>query len=101
MARKRRNFDAEFKTRVVLELLMGKKSLVEASREYEIKDTVLSRWKQEFLSNATQVFEQPEDVQQKEARMAELEQMVGKLTMKVELQKKVLSLGNSRLRNDE
>jgi transposase-like protein len=41
MARKRRNFDAQFKTRVVLELLAGKKSLAEASREYNIKDTVL------------------------------------------------------------
>lgn len=101
MARKRRNFDAEFKTRAVLELLSGKKSLAEASREYEIKDTVLSRWKQEFLSKATQVFEQPQDVQEKEARIAELERMVGKLTMKVELQKKVLSMDNPRLRNDE
>jgi transposase-like protein len=101
MAKKRRNFDAEFKTRVVLELLMGKKSLAEASREYEIKDTVLSRWKQEFLSKAIQVFEQPQDVQEKEVRIAELERMVGKLTMKVELQKKVLSLDNTRSRNDE
>jgi transposase-like protein len=101
MARKRRNFDAEFKTRVVLELLTGKKSLAEASREYGIKDTVLSRWKQEFLSKAIQVFEQPQDVQEKEARIAELERMVGKLTMKVELQKKVLSLGEPRLQNNE
>ena len=101
MAKKRRSFDAEFKTRVVLELLMGKKALAEASREYEIKDTVLSRWKQEFLSKAIQVFEQPQDVQEKEVRIAELERMVGKLTMKVELQKKVLSLDNTRSQNDE
>jgi|WetSurMetagenome_2_1015567.scaffolds.fasta_scaffold234217_1 transposase len=101
MARKRRNFSAEFKTKVVLELISGKKSLVEASREYEIKDTVLSRWKQEFLNKARQVFEQPQDVQEKEARIAELERMVGKLTMKVELQKKVLGLDNTRSPNDE
>lgn len=101
MARKRRNFDATFKTRVVLELLSGKKSLAEASREYDIKDTVLSRWKQEFLSKATQVFEQPQDLQEKEARIAELEQMVGKLTMKIELQKKVLNLGDTRSRTGE
>lgn len=101
MPRRRRNFDAEFKTRVVLELLTGKKSIAEASREYNIKDTVLSRWKREFLSKATQVFEQPQDLQEKEARIAELERMVGKLTMKVELQKKVLDLGATRSRNDE
>src|SRR5574339_1004989 len=98
MSKKRRNFDGEFKTNVVLELLTGKKSLAEASREYNIKDTVLSRWKQEFLSKATQVFEQPQDVQEKDARIAELERMIGKLTMKVELQKEVLNLGDTRSR---
>jgi transposase-like protein len=101
MSKKRRSFSAEFKTNVVLELIAGKKSLAEASREYEIKDTVLSRWKQEFLSKAIQVFEQPQDVQEKEARIAELERMVGKLTMKVELQKKVLSLGEPRSPDNE
>lgn len=101
MARKRRNFDAEFKTRVVLELLSGKKSLAETSREYNVKDSVLSRWKQEFISKASQVFEQPEDVREKEARIAELERMVGKLSMTIELQKKVWRLGEPQLRNDE
>lgn len=101
MSRKRRNFDAEFKTRVVLELLSGKKSLAEASREYNVKDSVLSRWKQEFVSKASQVFGQPQDAQEKEARIAELERMVGKLTMTIELQKKVLRLGEPQLRNDE
>lgn len=101
MPRKRRSFNAEFKAKVVLELITGRKGLAEASREYNIKDTVLSRWKQEFLAKATQVFAQPQDVQEKEARIAELERMVGKLTMQLELQKKVLSLGNTTSHNDE
>jgi transposase-like protein len=101
MPRKRRSFNAEFKAKVVLELISGKKGLVEASREYNIKDTVLSRWKQEFMANATQVFEQPQDVQEKEARIAELERMVGKLTMQIELQKKVLNLGKPTSHNNE
>jgi transposase-like protein len=101
MPRKRRSFNAEFKAKVVLELISDKKGLAEASREYNIKDTVLSRWKQEFMANATQVFEQPQDVQEKEARIAELERMVGKLTMQIELQKKVLRLGNSTSPNNE
>lgn len=88
MARKRRNFSAEFKAKLVLELISGKKGIAEASREYNLKDTVVSRWKQEFVAKATQVFEQPQDLQEKEARIAELERMVGKLTMQIELQKK-------------
>ena len=101
MSRKRRSFSAEFKAQVVLELISGKKSLMEVSREYNIKDTVLSRWKQEFVGKASQVFEQPQEVQEKEARIAELERMVGKLTMQIELQKKVLSLADSLSRDNE
>ena len=87
----RRNFSADFKAKVVLELISGEKGLAEASREYGIKDTVLSRWKQEFIAKAAQLFEQPKEVQEKEVRIAELERMVGKLTMQLELSKKVLS----------
>lgn len=101
MPRQRRSFSAEFKTKVVLELISSKKGMAEASREYNIKDTVLSRWKQEFLSKARQVFEQPQEVQEKEVRIAELERMVGKLTMQIELQKKVLSSGDTQSRNNE
>ena len=87
----RRNFSADFKAKVVLELITGEKGLAETSREYGIKDTVLSRWKQEFIAKAAQLFEQPKEVQEKEVRIAELERMVGKLTMQLELSKKVLS----------
>ena len=86
--RARRNFKAEFKAKVVLELISGEKGLAEASREYGIKDTILSRWKQDFLAKAAQVFEQPKEVAEKEVKIAELERMVGKLTMQLELQKK-------------
>ena len=95
----RRSFTAEFKAKVVLDLISGGKSLAQASREYGIKDTVLSRWKQEFLANASQLFEQPKEVQEKEERIAELERMVGRLTMQLELQKKVLSYADSPLRD--
>ena len=87
----RRSFTAEYKAKVVLDLISDGKSLSQASREYGIKDTVLSRWKQEFLAKAAQVFEQPKDLQEKEEKIAELERMVGKLTMQLELSKKVLS----------
>jgi transposase-like protein len=101
MPRKRRSFNAEFKAKVVLELISGKKGLAEASREYNLKDTLLSRWRQEFMAKATQVFEQPQEVQEQEARIAELERMVGKLTMQIELQKKVLSLSNPTSHDNE
>src|SRR5512138_492306 len=97
----RRQFSPEFKARVVLELISGKKGLMEASREYGIKDTVLSRWKQEFLERASQVFANPRTNDHKEERIVELERMVGKLTMQLEMAKKVLKYSDSRFKGDE
>lgn len=53
---KRRTFTAEFKARVVLEMLVEGKSLAQASREYGIKDTVLSCRKEEFIVQSPGVF---------------------------------------------
>jgi transposase-like protein len=55
---KRRSFTPEFKAKVVLEILIEGKSMVQTSREYGIKDSVLSRWKQEFIERSPKVFEQ-------------------------------------------
>jgi transposase len=91
----RKHYTAEFKARVVLELLSGQKGLMQASRDYAIKDTILSRWKQEFLERAPQLFkgEKTED-HQGEMRIAELERMVGKLTLELDTAKKVLGYSN-------
>ena len=85
----RRKFSAEFKAKVVLELISGKKGLMEASREYGIKDTVLSRWKQEFIERAAQIFEKPK-TNEHEQEVAELERVIGRLTVQLDMAKKVL-----------
>ncbi len=93
--KERRKYDPEFKVRIVLELISGRKGLSQASREYGIKDSVLSRWKQEFLERAPQVFAAPPADDQKEERIAELERMVGRLTLQLEAAKKVLRFSDS------
>ena len=68
---------------------------MQASRDYEIKDTVLSRWKQEFLERAPQLFAEAPKEDTSRERIAELEQMVGRLTMQLEMAKKVLGYSSS------
>ncbi len=85
----RRKFSAEYKAKVVIELISGEKGLTQASREYEIKDSVLSRWKQEFIERAPQVFEQAKSANPQEERIAELERMVGRMTLQLDMAKKV------------
>ena len=95
---KRRKYTAEYKARVVLDMLTTGKSAGQASREYGIKDSVLSRWRQEFIERSPMLFEQGQEyakrAQEKE-RIAELERLLGRLTMELEMAKKVSSLLNS------
>jgi hypothetical protein len=87
----------------VLELISGEKGLMQASREYEIKDTTLSRWKAEFLERAASLFTSVQDSveQEDKRRIVELEQMVGRLAMELEAAKKVLGPSNSAPRRSE
>jgi len=84
----RRVYTPEFKTNAVLAVLSGAKTAAEICREHRIKESVLSRWKQKFIVEASQVFSETSDRQQSEARIQELERMVGRLAMELEIAKK-------------
>jgi transposase len=99
---KRLNFSPEFKVRVVLELISGEKSLFEASREYGIKDTVISKWKTAFLERAPEMFtENTQAEHASQRKIGELERMVGRLTMELEMAKKVYGYSNSTYSESE
>lgn len=92
----RRKFTPEFKAQVVLKMLAEQKSAAQASREYGIKDSVLSRWKQEFIERSSMLFEEASSgTNGQEQRIAELERMVGRLAMELEMAKKVSRFLNS------
>ncbi len=93
---KRRSFTPEFKAQVVLEVLSGAKSGAQACREHRIKESVLSRWKQEFIERSPQVFARGRAQSQQEERIAELERLVGQLTFELEMAKKASLAINSR-----
>ena len=92
MARTRRNFSAEFKTKVVLEIISGTKTAADVCREYDLKPDLVSRWKNQFLANASQVFENGTKVDPQQARIEELERLAGKLSLELEITKKALTL---------
>lgn len=92
----RRSFTPEFKVKVALELISNQKTLFEASREYGIKDSVISRWRTEFLERAPQLFaENTQTEHESVRRIAELERMVGRLLLELEMAKKVSSFSSS------
>ncbi len=96
---KYREYDAEFKARVVLEVLQGQKSAAEACREYGIAADLLSRWKQEFVKRSPELFKAKHEQSAEAARIAELERLVGQLTLELSAAKKVSGLLSSRSSN--
>jgi transposase-like protein len=97
----RRKFTPQFKSQVVLQLLSGERSMAELCREHQLTAQMIGSWKQQFLAGATQAFENETSRNQEEqARIAELERMVGKLTMELEIAKKASSwLAGMRAKN--
>ena len=90
---KRRNFTAKFKAEVVLEALSGESSQAELCRRHNLSENQLSTWKRQFLENAETFFESPEKhADASLERIAQLEQLVGRLTLALEIQKKASTL---------
>ena len=89
---KRRKFSPQFKSQVVLQLLSGEWSMAELCREHQLTSQMIGTWKQQFLAAATQGFESDATRNGEQERIAELERMVGKLTMELEIAKKASCL---------
>ena len=94
MSRSRRNFSAEFKTNLVLQLLKGEKELNVLAVENDIQPNLLRNWKKEFLTNASLAFDNKrednlrEKLAEERKEKAEYAKKVGQLTMQVDWLKK-------------
>jgi len=88
MTANRRQYTAEFKAKVVLEVLSGEKTPSEVCRSHKLNANVLNRWRKEFVEQAPSIFERDAQNNQEQQRIAELERLVGQLTMKLEIAKK-------------
>jgi transposase len=92
----RRRFTAKFKTQVVLDLLTGRQSVAQLCREHDLKEQVVTRWRAVFLDRAEILFRADTEREEHLGRIAELERLVGRLTMELDLAKKASQLWGSR-----
>ena len=103
MSGERRVYSAQFKLETVLEGIRGEKSIAQICRERGIKDTLYYKWRDQFLSQAKGIFEDKRGASVADAnagRIAELERMVGRLTMENDILKKASSLLEARRRRN-
>ena len=90
---KRRKYTSKFKAQVVLEIISGAKTQAAIARQHRIKPDLITRWRRQFLENAPTLFERGAHRDGvAEARIAELEQTLGKKTMELEVAKKASSI---------
>jgi len=81
---------------VALEAIIGRETLNEIAKRYEIHPNQISRWKQEALEGMTDIFSGKKEKQAKddEATKEELYQQIGQLKVEVDwLKKKSIQLG--------
>jgi transposase-like protein len=90
----RRKFNAEFKAEIALQAISGEKSIAELCREHGITGQQVGQWKQVLVQQASELFtsNRTRDDNDSTERVAELERLVGKLTLQLEIAKKASTL---------
>jgi transposase len=89
MRRIRRNHEAAFKAKVVLETLKENRTLAELASEYKVHPNQISKWKQLFQNNLENIFAE-NTVKDQEAIIARLYEEIGRLKVEIDYLKKRL-----------
>ena len=90
MKRSRRKFSANFKAKVALESIKEEFTLQELSVKYEIHSSQITKWKREFLSNASAAFEQTTKVDDDDKEKQKLYSKIGQLQVENDFLRHVL-----------
>ena len=91
---KRRTHSPEFKARVAMEAISGRKTMQEIAADHAIHPIQVSQWKRQLLDGASELFtraNKSKDKDENQAKEAELFQQIGKLQMELEWLKKNLN----------
>jgi transposase len=89
MVRKRRIFSRDFKIEVIREIEQGTKQ-AEVCRKHNLHPVLVNLWRREYHQSPETAFQEHGNQYKDEAKIAELEQLVGKLYIENEFLKKTL-----------
>jgi transposase len=88
----RRSFAPEFKAKLVLDLLTGAASQADLCRKHNLKPQLLAHWKAAALGRLHTLFQDDVQASHDQARIADLEQLVGRQAYELEILKKASRL---------
>ena len=86
--RKYRKFSAQQKTEIVLASLREPKSMAELCREHEIADSLLRKWREQFLAAGAERLQgktERTEADQLRRQITRLERALGRKTLEVEV----------------
>lgn len=86
----RRRHSREFKVQLLRELDSGK-SIAELCREHDLHKSLISKWRREYDQDPSRAFAGNGNACRDEARVKELERMVGKLYAENDFLKRALA----------
>lgn len=86
----KRKFSAKLKFQIVLEAISSERSLAEISRQYQVHPNLIGKWKADFLAKAPELFETPTANNSKEKKIEQLEKLIGKQTIEIDMLKNFL-----------
>jgi len=99
MKQSRRRFDREFKISIVAELESGK-PLAQIAREHNIHPSLPSRWRIELAENPENAFSGNGNRYKDQARIAELERLLGQAHAEIDLLKKAFAMTQKKVREE-
>ncbi len=88
MRGKRRSFSSEFKAQTVVDLLTGATNQADVCRQHKLSPQLVARWKTTVLEQLHRLFDEESQQSPEQARIAELEQLVGRQALELEILKK-------------
>jgi transposase len=89
MKTSRRKFTAAFKAQVAIEVLKERETLAELSKRLDVHPNMISKWKQEFIERASEIFSTKAPEENFEAEKDRLFSKIGQLEMERDWLKKI------------
>lgn len=90
MGNKRRKFSPSFKAKVALEAIKEQSTMQELASKYKLHANQISKWKADFLENASSVFDKGNQKNQSEDNTDKLYKTIGELKVENDFLKNVL-----------
>ncbi len=86
----RKKHSAKVKFQAVLETLVGENKMIDVARSYGLNPNLITKWRKEFFEKGPQIFELGTSGQESERKTDDLQRIIGKKEVEIELLKKYL-----------